>query len=425
MEIDEFEQRLHDAEVRLARLKALYEQWFQGIERTEPAIARKEFERALEALKREQPRNTALRFRCQQLSARYGTYGIYWGRIAKQIEDGTYKRDVQRARAKAEKQKAREAQTFELDVEIDAVEDGLEGLGGFDDSDLDAILGALSSSPEISSAPSHTTQAPKTFGRVREPERPSPARATEPAPPPESAPATQPAPPPTATAARPGAPAPPRIPGASPPGKPAATVAPPAIPGARPPAPGAAGPTAATRVPPPPTKAPPPFEAPPPSSGAIAIGRMVRPATPAAGIREEAGAHSRSSRPVDGPASAVMPTAAGAVGGARPPAGVRPASPAGARPAPTSAAAPRPLGSPAARPAPTGNGGPDIQALYQRYVDARRQNNERVDNVRLESLQQSVEKMMPKLREKHGNKAIDFEVVLQDGKVGLKPKVRG
>jgi hypothetical protein len=65
-----------------------------------------------------------------------------------------------------------------------------------------------------------------------------------------------------------------------------------------------------------------------------------------------------------------------------------------------------------------------MRALYERYVDARRRNNERVDNVRLESLQQSVEKMMPKLREKHGNKAIDFDVVLQDGKVGLKPRVR-
>jgi cell division protein FtsQ len=102
MDIAEFEQRLHDAEVRLARLKALYEQWFQGIERIEPQIARKELERSLELLKREQPRNTALRFRCQQLSARYGTYGIYWGRIAKQIEEGTYRRDLQRARAAIE-----------------------------------------------------------------------------------------------------------------------------------------------------------------------------------------------------------------------------------------------------------------------------------------------------------------------------------
>jgi hypothetical protein len=81
--------------------------------------------------------------------------------------------------------------------------------------------------------------------------------------------------------------------------------------------------------------------------------------------------------------------------------------------------APRPPAAP-----PQGTPGPDMRALYERYVDARRRNNERVDNVKFESLQQSVEKMMPKLREKHGNKAIDFDVVLQDGKVGLKPRVR-
>lgn len=75
--------------------------------------------------------------------------------------------------------------------------------------------------------------------------------------------------------------------------------------------------------------------------------------------------------------------------------------------------------------APQASAGPDLKALYDRYVDARRRNNERVDNVKFEVLQQSVEKMLPKLREKHGNKAIEFDVVLTDGKVGLKPKVRG
>ncbi|MBN8616819.1 MAG: hypothetical protein J0L92_39920, partial [Deltaproteobacteria bacterium] len=190
MEIEEFEQRLHDAEVRLARLKALYEQWFQGIERIEPQIARKELERQLELLKREQPRNTALRFRCQQLSARYGTYGIYWGRIAKQIEEGTYRRDLQRARARAEREKERESKTFELDVDVEV--DDFGDLGeGFGDSDLDAILGALTSSDE--GRASHTPSAPKTFSRVRDPLADA-ARA--PAASVEREPKTDPAPPP-------------------------------------------------------------------------------------------------------------------------------------------------------------------------------------------------------------------------------------
>ncbi len=62
-----------------------------------------------------------------------------------------------------------------------------------------------------------------------------------------------------------------------------------------------------------------------------------------------------------------------------------------------------------------------MRQLFDRYVNARKTNNERVDNVRMESLQKTVEAMMPKLREKHGQKQIDFDVVVRDGKVALKP----
>ena len=57
----EFEITLGDAEVQLSRLKHLYEQWFQGIERIEPQIPRKQLERTIHLLRKEQPRNTALR----------------------------------------------------------------------------------------------------------------------------------------------------------------------------------------------------------------------------------------------------------------------------------------------------------------------------------------------------------------------------
>ncbi|GAB4210662.1 MAG: hypothetical protein OHK0013_31510 [Sandaracinaceae bacterium] len=368
MDIQEFEQRLHDAEVRLARLKALYEQWFQGIERVEPTVARKELDRALEALRREQPRNTALRFRFQQLTARYGTYGIYWSRVAKQIEDGTYRRELQRIRDRQQRQSRGAAQAIELDVDIDE-------LDSFGDSDLDAILGALSE------------PTPGSEGKRAEP-------TTEPAPPPD-APQTQPAPPPSVAVPRVGGPVPPArppIPGAtaSIPAPAGASVRPPPVPAPNGAPAAFAGPvTGAPRVPAPPPR---------PSQGPLAIGRMARPAStpPTGGVREEAGSHSRAARPGT-PAT-----------GAPRPAEVRPAE---ARPAPSAA--------------PPSGTGLDIRALYERYIDARRRNNERTDNVRFETLQQSVEKMIPKLREKHAGKVIDFDVVVQDGKVGLKPRVRG
>jgi hypothetical protein len=62
-----------------------------------------------------------------------------------------------------------------------------------------------------------------------------------------------------------------------------------------------------------------------------------------------------------------------------------------------------------------------LKQLYERYVTARKGNNERTDNLKLESLQKTVEAMLPKLREKHGGKQIDFDVIVRDGKVALKP----
>jgi hypothetical protein len=59
--------------------------------------------------------------------------------------------------------------------------------------------------------------------------------------------------------------------------------------------------------------------------------------------------------------------------------------------------------------------------LYQRYVSARRDNKERTDNVRIETVAKTVRDMMPKLKEKHAGKQIDFEVVVKDGRVALKP----
>ena len=81
------------------RLRTLYDQWFHGLERTEPQNLRLEIDRKIADMRRAQPRNTALRFRFNQLVQRYTTYNTYWQRITRQIEEGTYKRDVLRAQA--------------------------------------------------------------------------------------------------------------------------------------------------------------------------------------------------------------------------------------------------------------------------------------------------------------------------------------
>ncbi len=108
----EFEIMLSDAEVQLSRVKHLYEQYFQGIERIEPQIPRKQFDRTLHVLRKEQPRNTAMRFRFQTLIQRYTTLQTYWRRIARQIEEGTYRRDLLRARRRREAARAQRDSKF-------------------------------------------------------------------------------------------------------------------------------------------------------------------------------------------------------------------------------------------------------------------------------------------------------------------------
>ena len=100
MDLREVEALLTELESRTDRLRALYEQYFLGFERLEPQVVRKDVERRMQALLRVPFRNTALRFRFTMLQQRYNTYQTYWMRTCRKIEDGTYKRQLQRLKAK-------------------------------------------------------------------------------------------------------------------------------------------------------------------------------------------------------------------------------------------------------------------------------------------------------------------------------------
>ena len=284
MEAAEFDATLKDLETRLDRLKALYEMYFQGIERLEPAVPRKQVDRMFELLRRDQPRSTHLRFRYQSLVQRYTTLHTYWRRVTRQIEEGTYKRDLQKLKRKdavkegrAKRRDEREAEkgVYELDVDVDLDTEDLSSL--LDDPELDAAIAGLT--------------------------RPNPSPAAAPAPTPK-----------VATFGKP-------------------------------------------------------------------MERRRRTGDEPTGTHTSAAAPAPLERPAPAPAPAPAPS--------------RPESP-----------------------------GPDetrMKRIYDDYVAARRSNNERVDNVKYETLQRSIEDMIPKLKEKHQGKAIDFEVVVRDGRVGLKP----
>lgn len=134
MDQQQFEAILADAELRVRRLRHLYDMWFQGIERREPQDRRREFEQMVSTMRREPPRNTALRFRFDQLVMRYHTYTTYWQRVARQIEEGTYKRDLMRAQktreddVDGEPPRAREAYELDASGDPDAMlSDALQG----------------------------------------------------------------------------------------------------------------------------------------------------------------------------------------------------------------------------------------------------------------------------------------------------------
>jgi hypothetical protein len=100
MDTAEIERELSDLETRIDRLRALYEQYFLGIEKMEPSIPRRDAERKIQVLRKEQIRNTAQRFKFQMLVQRYNTMQQHWARVTREIENGTYRRDVMRAAAR-------------------------------------------------------------------------------------------------------------------------------------------------------------------------------------------------------------------------------------------------------------------------------------------------------------------------------------
>ncbi len=326
MDVAEFERTLEDCELRLDRLRALYEQYFQGLERLEPLIPKKELHRRVQLLRGAVPRNTRLRFRFQQLVSRYTTYQTYWMRVSRQIEEGTYRRDIMKARRRrddrrqggtaAEAESAAEGLSIEvdldsMDLEAEVAAASAEAAAAVErrlvpqDDVLAAIdnLGSRSKSPE--GGPTNSPSLSPYAGRPLTPLLTTPPKRS----------------------------------------------------------------VSAPKISDPPSKT---FPKP-----------MARSA-PATGTH-----------PKPPPAPGTPPRRPAVVSR-------RPSSPPGAKVV----------------------GGPDdegMRKVYKRYVEARARNNERVDNVRFESVKKSIEAQMPKLRQKHKGKKIDFEVVIRNGKVGLKP----
>jgi hypothetical protein len=100
-EKDELEAQTKEIEDDLEELKARYDQYFLGVERREPSRQREELRKRVLRVKEAFTRNTGLKFRIQTLHARYLSYERLWLRSAREKEEGTYRRDLFKARLHA------------------------------------------------------------------------------------------------------------------------------------------------------------------------------------------------------------------------------------------------------------------------------------------------------------------------------------
>ncbi len=266
-----FQEELDNLERGLDRLRAKYELYFQGIERIEPQRDREAIERGMRRLLREVPNNTSLRFRFNTFKQKLITMKTYWARISRQIEEGTYRRHVQRAKKRfgydrPQEEGAPKKQAYELDMEDDG------------NLDLDQLFAQITSPNEDKGPSNRVTRQRTPGGLPAVPQRPS-------------------------------------------------------------------------RVPP---KAPTlsrPDKEPNLAQSAKKMGASLPPSLPRSNASQEE----------------------------------------------------------------------RYRKVYDRYLEERKKNNQRVDHLRYESVAKKLEKMVPQLEAKHKGKKIDFEVVVQGGKVGIKP----
>jgi hypothetical protein len=100
-EKEELEGDTQAAEEELEALKAKYDMYFLGVERREPNRWRDDVKKKVMRLKGAFTRNTGLKFRIQSLHARYLSYERLWLRTAREKEEGTYRRDLFKARLRA------------------------------------------------------------------------------------------------------------------------------------------------------------------------------------------------------------------------------------------------------------------------------------------------------------------------------------
>ena len=125
-EQDKLNKSIKNLDVRLNELKFLYDQYFIGLERTEPLKLRAQVQDMIKKLIGTYIKSTAVKFKLNTLIAKHSSYAKLWDRILKEIEEGRYKRDIFRMKVKdwqagMRGQKDDKGKSKEIKVEADPI----------------------------------------------------------------------------------------------------------------------------------------------------------------------------------------------------------------------------------------------------------------------------------------------------------------
>jgi hypothetical protein len=66
-----------------------------------------------------------------------------------------------------------------------------------------------------------------------------------------------------------------------------------------------------------------------------------------------------------------------------------------------------------------------LRQIYGQYVDAKRRCNESTASLTFDKISKDLRETAKRLRQKHGGKKIDFEIVLKNGTPVLRPVIKG
>jgi len=118
-------QELDNIQQAVKELEIHYEQYFAGVEKREPYNERKNIARQIRHFTNRHIVWTDLKFRYQGLTSRFMSYGQYWDRILRLIDEGKYHRHTSKLKNTTTTPPASSAKTIDPKVEADKLQQQL------------------------------------------------------------------------------------------------------------------------------------------------------------------------------------------------------------------------------------------------------------------------------------------------------------